>query len=286
MSGAQQLPRAPLLRHDGRSRGVWTPALTGRGSMKGIMLCTAMLLTCTLTAHAADKREQTFVIGADVNTQGEVTQTQPEASVTAPIAAMLDLALKQWRFEPVQQDGKAVSVHTFIEARLEATPDDNGKYTLRISYMRHGPTWDRDQPPKYPEDAIRLRETGIVAMTGNLQPDGKIVITDTRSIVESGRGRSSLKTAAIDWFSRHVVTPETVDGHPAAARIRAYVAFRLNEIVGGQVKPAPEVPYNAREKELLLQAGFKDSGNGEKIVSPEISSVLQTRMVNPVTMRL
>lgn len=213
-------------------------------------------------------------------------QTQPEAGVIGPFAAMFDTALRQWRFEPARQDGKAVPAHTFIEAKLEAIPDDSGKYTLRISYVRHGPTWDRKLLPEYPADAIRLRETGIVAMAGTVQPDGKIVIADTRSVVEGGRGRSSLKTAATDWLMRHAVTPETVDGHPVAAQIRVYVAFRLNQIGSGQAKPAPALPYSAKEKEALLQIGFKDSGDNIKIDSPEISSVLQARTINPVTMRL
>ena len=60
--------------------------------MKRVMLCAVMLLLiCSLSAHAAERREQTFVVGADVNAQGEVTQTQPEAGVNKSIAAALDL---------------------------------------------------------------------------------------------------------------------------------------------------------------------------------------------------
>jgi hypothetical protein len=120
-------------------------------------------------------------------------------------------------------------------------------------------------------------------MMGSLQPDGKIVITDTQTAL-SGNGGSSLRKAATDWFLQHIVVPETVEGSPVPAQIRVYVTFRLNEVVGGREKPADEGAYSAREKELLLQAGFKDSDT--KIGAPVISSVLQASVINPVTMRL
>lgn len=64
--------------------------------MRTLTLCpAALLLACSLSTQAADKREQSFVVGTDVNAQGEVTQTQPEANVDKPIAAVLDLALKR-----------------------------------------------------------------------------------------------------------------------------------------------------------------------------------------------
>jgi hypothetical protein len=253
--------------------------------MKTFMLCTALLLLACSSARAADKREQTFVIGADVNSQGEVTQTQPEASVTKPIAAVLDLALKRWRFVPAQQNGKAVSAHTFVEAKLEATPDDAGKYSLRVSYIRHGPTWDRRLAPGYPLNAIRNYAAGIVAMRGSLQSDGRIVITDIRTAL-SGNSESLLRKASTDWFLQHKSVPETVDGSPVPAQIRVYITFRLNALGGGQEKSASEGPHSAEERELLHQAGFKDSEIDAKIGSPVISSVLQASMINPVIIRL
>lgn len=254
--------------------------------MKKVMLCTAMLLLiCSLSAHAAERREQTFVVGADVNAQGEVTQTQPEAGVSKPIAAALDLALRHWRFVPAQKDGIAVPAHTFIETKLEAIPDDSGKYTLRISYIRHGPTWDRHLPPQYPADAVRHHESGVIVVTGDLHPDGKIVITDIRGALGGGGG-SLLKKAAKDWFLHHNVVPETVDGRPVAARISTYITFRLGDMAGTQVTPTGKAPYSAEEKELLLQAGFKDIGIKTESSSPQISSVLLARTINPIVMRL
>lgn len=253
--------------------------------MKTFMLCTALLLLACTPVRAADKREQTFVLGADVNAQGEVTQTQPEASVTKPIAAVLDLALKHWRFVPAQQNGKAVPAHTFVEVKLEATPDDAGKYSLRVSYVRHGPTWDRRLAPRYPLDALRNYAAGLVVVRGSLQSDGKIVITDTRTAL-SGNGESLLRKATTDWFLQHKSMPETVDGSPVPAQIRVYITFRLNAVGSGREKPAGEELYSARERELLHQAGFKDSEIDAKFGAPVISTVLQASMTNPVIIHL
>lgn len=256
-------------------------------TMKIAILCTtALLLACSLSARADVTREQTFVVGADVNAQGVVTQTQPEASVSKPIAAVLDLALKRWQFVPAQEGGKAVPVHTFIETKLEAIPDDSGKYSLRISYIRHGPKWDRHPSPIYPADAARNRESGVIVVKGELQPDGKIVVTDTLGVLEGGNGGSLLKRVARDWFLHHNAVPETVDGRPVAARISTWITFRLGEPGSSPQKPSEDVPYSAKEKELLHQAGFKDSDFNANVGSPMISSVLRARMVNPVTMHL
>ncbi|AGG87298.1 energy transducer TonB [Rhodanobacter denitrificans] len=254
--------------------------------MKKVMLRTAMLLLiCALSAHAAERREQTFVVGADVNAQGEVTQTQPEAGVSKPIAAALDLALKHWQFVPAQKDGIAVPAHTFIETELEAIPDGNGRYSLRISYIRHGPTWDRHLPPAYPTDAVRNHESGVIVVTGDLHQDGKIVITDIRGVLEGGGGLL-LKKAAKDWFLHHNVVPETMEGRPVAARISTYITFRLGDMAGAQAMRTGKAPYSAKEKELLLQAGFKDIDIETKLPSPQISSVLLARTINPIVMHL
>jgi hypothetical protein len=256
-------------------------------TMKIAIFCTtALLLACSLSARADVTREQTFVVGADVNAQGVVTQTQPEASVSKPIAAVLDLALKRWQFVPAQEGGKAVPVHTFIETKLEAIPDDSGKYSLRISYVRHGPKWDRQLSPRYPEEAARNRESGVIVVKGELQADDKIVVTDTLGVLEGGNGGSRLKRAARDWFLHHNAVPETVDGRPVAARISTWITFRLGEPGSSPQKPWENVPYSAKEKELLHQAGFKDSDFNTNVGSPMISSVLRARMVNPVTMHL
>lgn len=59
---------------------------------------------------------------------------------------------------------------------------------------------------------MRNHESGVIVVKGDLQPDGKIVVTDTLGTPEGGNGGSLLKKAAKDWFLHQNVVPETVDG--------------------------------------------------------------------------
>ena len=95
-----------------------------------------------------------------------------------------------------------------------------------------------------------------------------------------------MKKAAKDWFLHHNVVPETVEGRPVAARISTYFTFRLGDMAGAQAMRTGKAPYSAKEKELLLQAGFKDIDIKTKLPSPQISSVLLARTINPIVMHL
>ncbi|HEX7650879.1 MAG TPA: hypothetical protein VF450_26020, partial [Noviherbaspirillum sp.] len=88
--------------------------------MKRVMLFAVMLLLIwSLSANAAEKREQTYVVGADVNVEGRVTATQFDPDVPAPFIALLSAAVKQWQFVPATLNGRQVPAHTFIETRLQ-----------------------------------------------------------------------------------------------------------------------------------------------------------------------
>ncbi len=127
--------------------------------MKNVMLCMAMLLLAvSLTARAADKREQTYKVGADVDAQGHITATQVDPDIPASIAAVLSAAVKRWQFTPAKLNGRPVPAHTFIYTKLQALPNASGQYNLRISFMGNGPNINSRALPQYPRDAIRARE--------------------------------------------------------------------------------------------------------------------------------
>jgi hypothetical protein len=261
-------------------------SIKGITSMKSMRWLFVLCLAWTMPTLAVENLEQTFVVGADVNALGEVTAIQPAPNKTKPIEEILDLAVKHWRFVPAQRDGKAVSVHTFVVAKVEALPGANGRGTVRVTYELHGPRWD-SSTPRYPAHSLRIRETGIVAMTGTVEPDGKIILTNTRSWVDSPDGsRSALVKAATDWFTHSNITPETVDGQPVSAQIKHYFRFNLYPDGLSHIKPKPPEPMSPQEWRVVKQAGFKDNGDGKQPNSPEISSVLQTSDVRPITIQL
>lgn len=241
---------------------------------------------------ATQTLEQVFTVGADVDAQGQVTQTQPEPGVDPQIAAVLDEAIKHWRFIPAQHDGKAAASHTFIMAKLEALPVADSKYSLHISYIGHGPKWNRTDGPHYPADAARAHVTGAVVIFGDFPLDGKPVVTDTKYEVESGGGVENgygklFVQNTKDWFLQTSYTLETVDGQPVEAHIRTYATFRLDESPDDRKSPTASTRYrfSHAEKSLLHQAGFSDAGLTFDHPAPITSSVLQPSMADTVTMQ-
>jgi hypothetical protein len=278
--------------------------------MKGTRWLLVVLLVWTLPAWADGMRKQTFVVGADVNAQGAVTQTQVDADVSKPIAAVLDLALKHWSFVSAQKEGKAVPVHTFIEVKFDATADAAGKYTLSISYVSQGPRWDRKFQPYYTPDAVRAGLEGNVAVIGELQADGTLIITDSRTTI-SKRASLTLTQSVKDSLLRDGYIPELLDGKPVAARMRAFVNFHINNLSHSDhphtfmlVQGGKRVDQKGDDhrqtldnadldetmddasRNFLATSGFDVGLNQDRSWRSGVSSVLQPRVVNPVTMHL
>ena len=293
------------LRQDAQSR-ILRRHHRGRSTMKSMRWLLVLLLAWTLPAWADDTRQQTFVVGADVNAQGEVTQTQVDANVAKPIAAVLDLALKKWSFLPVQRDGKSLPAHTFIEVKFEAITDAAGKYTLTIRYVSQGPKWDKKFMPRYPPDAVRERAEGSVAIIGELQPDGKLTITDSRTSV-GGRAGKLLVQAAKDSLLLDAYIPEQVDGMPVPARLRVVIHFNLNRVgaafpersrrrftLKGYCGAAKQGSsdrglfenMNDADRSFMEKTGFDVGAEVDRSWHSGISSVLQPRVINTVTMHL
>ncbi len=274
--------------------------------MKSMRWLLMLLLAWTLPAWADDARQQTFVVGADVNAQGEVTQTQVDADVAKPIAAVLDLALKHWSFVPAQRDGKSLSVHTFIEVKFEAIADAAGKYTLTIRYVSQGPKWNKKFIPRYPPDAIRERAQGSVAIIGELQADGKLTITDSQTSV-GGRAGKLLVQAAKDSLLLDTYTPEQVDGMPVPAWLRVIINFNLNR-VGAAFPEKSRRSFTRKgycgtakqgsgdkdlfgkmseaDRSFMEKTGFDVGAEADRSWHSGLSSVLQPRVINTVTMHL
>lgn len=271
--------------------------------MKAVMCCVGiLLLACAWPVRAADDQKQTYVIGADVSALGEVTGTQPEQGTTKSVAAVLDLALRHWRFVPAQKDGKAVPAHTFITATLEAVPDADGKYTLTVGYVSQGPRWEHSNFPAYSPEALQIHAQGSVEVAAELQANGKLVITNS---LTSATGRSGrLLTDGVDGALQHDrFIPETLDGKPVAAHLRDRVVFlelnRHDAMTTTHCHGRPDTipiwcqkrrddgsPPTAADRAFLQQTGFVVGIGANRNWRAGISSVLQPSVINPITMHL
>jgi TonB family protein len=221
--------------------------------MKNIQLCAAMLLlACSLMVQAAEKREQIYEVGADVDAKGRTTATQVEPNVPASIAAVLGSAVKQWQFVPATRNGQPVPAHTFVYTRLQAFPNASGQYNVRISYVGNGPRIF-SKPPRYPMQAIRQGESAFVVLEATLQPDGKLSHMKVSSKFEHWPLNFYFKDAVLAIAKQWHGIPEQVDGQPVATQVRIPVSFTLDrpEFTEAQIKILREA---ARKEDATAEA--------------------------------
>ena len=230
--------------------------------MKNVMLCTGMLLLAgSLTARAAERREQTYRVGADVDATGHVIATQVEQDVPASIAAVLTSAVKQWQFVSATRNGQSVPAHTFIYAKLQALPNASGQYDLHISFAGNGPKFDRAgrEPHQYPREAVHRRQAAFVFLHATVQPDGRLADMTVDSQFAEWPVSTSFKDASLKIARSWHFIPEQVDGQPVATHVRIPINFTMS----GQILTPEQIKIlreAARKKDAVADAEADQPG--------------------------
>lgn len=252
--------------------------------MKFATICAGLLaLACVLPVRAADIREQTYSVGADVDAQGQIVATQFVDGVPAPVAKLLTTAVQQWRFTPAKVGGQAVPAHTFISVKLRATPNAKGGHALRISYAGNGPRLGRmGAQPFYPQDAIRMRQSAFLWLDATVQPDGRLTDAAATSQFENWHVLPSFKQSVLKLATQWRAVPEQVDGHAVATHIRVPISFLLTPatftakqlaMLRARVRKekaadeAPGIPLPS-EQELALDSPLQPQSMGEVVSAP------------------
>lgn len=112
-------------------------------SQKGFAWLCAALLAFTVQAHAQSTKPAPAKVELDVmgeltiDPQGAVSAFSAAPSVPAPVAKIVQDAVKHWRFEPVLQDGKPVEKNTQMFLFLTGEPGEGG-YRLRVERVQFG----------------------------------------------------------------------------------------------------------------------------------------------------
>lgn len=120
--------------------------------------------------------------------------------LSAPVAAVLDKTIRQWRFQPVQVDGQVVQAKAPMSLRLVAKPIEEGKVALRVGSVHfHGQSRAKDQPPAqtgervalasnkrvnpdYPSGLMRAGAGGTVYSVLRVGRDGKVLDTHIEQV--------------------------------------------------------------------------------------------------------
>jgi TonB family protein len=197
--------------------------------MKYFLIATALLLASAQTAHAAERREQTYRVGADVDATGHVIATQIDRDVPASIAGVLATAVRKWQFVSATRNGQPVPAHTFIYSKLLVLPGANGQYSLHIIYTGNGPKFDgAGWEARYPKDALQRRQAAFVFVTATVQPDGRPADITVESQFAEWPVARSFKNAALKAARSWHFTPEQVDGQPVATQVRIPMSFTFS----------------------------------------------------------
>jgi hypothetical protein len=151
----------------------------------------AVLAMLTVVAQAGSRQDLessaivqgTIVLATDGTVQTAVIDD--EASVGKPIADMVREAALQWRFQPVERDGRPVLAKASMHVRVVLKKTSDGNYSARIKGATFG---DGDKSstdtlraavaknisPSYPEVALRARVQGTVYLALHVDHDGHV----------------------------------------------------------------------------------------------------------------
>lgn len=234
-----------------------------------------MLAGPAFSAAGASPPAHSYSVAVDVDTQGHVVAAKPAAETPAPIAAVLEQALKQWRFTPALQDGHAATVHSYVTAKVQASPAGAGKFNVQVSYVGVGPAYwhaSTGKGPDYPYDVLQtLVETdqshdGAVVSIGLTQPpEGKLTATDAHVTTRAKftmREKSRLITAVKHFVLQGSVRPELVNGQAVVATLQTSMVLSLS--------PPLHADRAAVDPAVTLAAAAQDALQSHSVLKPSM----------------
>jgi hypothetical protein len=238
----------------------------------------------------------------EIDEQGRVIAHHlDQADLPKAMRELIDRRIRQWRFEPVTQTGKAVRARAPMQLRLVAKQDGED-YIVRIagaSFDVYDPADDtsvraegRLAPPRYPGDVASDGVMGTVYLVARVGRDGRVedAVAEQVNLRAIGTERQmaryrdllakSAKTAALEQW--RFVFPIT---GPDAAESSLSVRVPVDFVITGQPEERPgvwlsyvpgprnDVPW--RKSDAPVQAAdtqlaggvYPDRPNGPRLLS-------------------
>ncbi|QNN45419.1 energy transducer TonB [Thermomonas brevis] len=138
-------------------------------------------------AESSLRLSGSLVIGTDGAVQEH--QLDPGAPLSPALAAFVDQAIGQWRFQPVEVNGSAVRAKVAMSLRLVARRAEDGKYSVRIASThfgdntpKQGPKLIPENPPRYPKEVAIAGGEGTVYLVAQVGADGKVRNVDAEQV--------------------------------------------------------------------------------------------------------
>lgn len=268
----------------------------------------AILLSLPLAAAAAAPRPTLHMTAegeVQIAPDGHVSDYRLTSSLAPALAGIVDRHVREWKFEPVLVDGRAVVAKTHMALSLSAEPSAAGddQYKLRVDEVNFGAPQRSPgvRPPHYPEDAVHAGVGARVLIALKIDPNGNVAEAQpyqtsldvrTSSEGEAERWRHAFEhqslIAARHW---HFDVTDAVDGHPLGSNAIVPIVYSLRGIggerevregqwkayVAGPLHPAPWMAPSLAEKtdlSALKDGEAKSFGSPFKLKDDVVGSLL------------
>lgn len=250
--------------------------------MRGLFLWLLLLSAIPAFAQGKPKAQfETYVSGTiDIAKDGAVSGYTLEDRVKPAIRAAIDKNVRNWRFEPITVDGRAVSATTQMNLQLLAVPLENGDYGLRVEKVWFGdPQRSNHIPaPAYPADAAKAGRQAKVVLVLRLDPQGNVVEAfpeqTSLDIAPDGKKAQYWRKrfeevsirAAKEW--KFTVT-EKIDGQPIGGSVRIPVSYAFGPQEWGKYVPGPvnQVPWKSDAKVVETDTSSLRDGQAQSLDS-------------------
>jgi TonB family protein len=173
----------------------------------------------------AEKVEGVVILGARTDEEGNVQSAVVYMSKTPLLNQAAIDAVKQWKYEPLYIDGKAVpmvftiTVKFMLNGGKPAQPEEG---VVRLGETKKSPKLITRVNPKYPAEAKKAGIQGVVVLEALVDEHGRVTGVD---ILKSES--SVLNKPAIDAVKQWVYEPYILDGKPTKVRFTVTVRFQL-----------------------------------------------------------
>lgn len=176
-------------------------------------------------AAREEKVEGVVILGVRVDKEGLVQSVMVYKSITPLLNKAAVDAVRQWRYEPLYMNEKAVpavftiTVRFMLDGNKPAQPEEG---VVRLDEVSNSPKLIKRVNPKYPEEARKEGIQGIVLLEVLVDREGKV------SRVKILKSESSvLNKPAVIAVKQWVYEPYILDGKSTSVLFTVTIRFKL-----------------------------------------------------------
>ena len=203
-----------------------------------------------VAAKEASPRLLQFDFKATVQTDGTLTEIQPDESLPQTIQAMIRKRVATWRYKTAHWQGESQPTPIAQAITAVAVPTEQGGFALQIEKVTGQNPYgsaSKDvfaprQPPAYPTELRKRGVSAILVYAVLYDEAGKPIQVDLVYPSGLGRGTKHFDDSARKAISKWEVTHEFA-GSPISCRANETITFEVGDAGGfpAPLRAPPEV---------------------------------------------